>query len=143
MDTPPDQPAPMPRLVLVAIALLATDFVLALVKGAVFRLASGKRMSVIGLLVVAAILFFWIYGLVRRQNWLRWVTIVLAGLGTLWLPWSLAQMQGPLQVAIQVVSYVLIDTAVILLCLRPAAAWFSTGRSPNNALEQARGQQLR
>ena len=132
----------MPRLVQVALGLLALDFALALVKFAMYRAAHGKPTSVLAMLVAGFILFLWVLGLARRLNWLRWMTIIGALAGVLFVPRAFASLNDSRQIGIQIVSYALVDAAAVLLCLKPARLWFASRRSPNNALDQARGRQL-
>jgi 4-hydroxybenzoate polyprenyltransferase len=80
----------------------------------------------VAVVITACLLLLWLYGLFRRLNWLRWVTVGLAILGILLLPRVLARIQERGPILFQLFKYALFDTGTLLLCLPAAREWFSS-----------------
>jgi hypothetical protein len=114
----------MPRLVAAAIVLIAGEFLIGLVQVTLMNLDRGSNHIVFGVVLVGLIGFPWIYGLYKRHNWVRWLTIVSTGLGVLGVIWGPSKFSNPWQVQmgrIQVVAHL---AAAILLCLPAAGYWY-------------------
>jgi|SRR5882762_9307886 len=113
-----------PRVVVVALSFIGADFVLILFQMLRIDVASTPRF--IAVVVTACVLLLWLYGLFRRLNWLRWVTVGLAILGILFLPRVLARIYERGPILFQLFKYALFDTGTVLLCLPAAREWFSS-----------------
>ena len=66
----------------------------------------------------------WIYGLFRRQNWVRWITILYAAFQVLLCPFAPATIRDSTQLAIYWVAVILGASAAVLLCLQSARSWY-------------------
>lgn len=83
--------------------------------------ASGLPLAVTAL-IFASLLSLWLFGLYRRLNWLRWLTVAVAAGGLLSLPWVWDVIVS--NASIYAVRYILFDTDALLLCLPQADGWY-------------------
>jgi hypothetical protein len=117
---------PMPRQVLLALCLLGAGFLVAIVRVLLVPiddLSSGSHA--LAVVMLGALYFAWVYGLYRRLNWLRWVTIVVACFAMIRVPWNIAQVTNHTRLAFHLLHMALQFPAVVLLCLRSARVWYA------------------
>ena len=119
-----------PPQVSVALALIAADLALGIGKGffsmtSVIRTApKGSAIPVVVFTVMLSVYVLWIYGLYCRLNWLRWLTVALAVLGLVFLPKALSSTHNWRLLSLQMLQYLMFDSAAILLCLPAAGRWY-------------------
>jgi hypothetical protein len=77
--------------------------------------------------VALAVNWWWLYMLLRRVNWVRWVTVVLGGLGCLFAFHYAAPLRDPVQIALYWTQLGLTLPAVVLLVLPGAQSWYKHG----------------
>jgi hypothetical protein len=119
-------PQRLPWQVALALSLLAADFALGLVQ--LFTGALTGLTLLVVLLLAALLYALWLWGLYRRINWLRWLTVAGATVGILSLSWTWGLIRHQGNVPLYVLKYVLFDAGAILLCMPQAHAWYT--RSP-------------
>lgn len=128
---------PRPRQITIAIWLLIAEGVLFLIAAA-FRQDWSDPWSFVTTPLFASFTLLWIYLILRRKGWVRWVLAVL----TLFVCVSTGGMTKPgynweeankLFLAAFVLKRVLAFTELLLLFSSPANAWF--GKSRKNVQE--------
>lgn len=129
-----DTPTP-PRPVLIAISMLAAEFGLALVRDFLMRNWSRPHHAVIGVFLIAAICLLWLYGLLRRRNWVRWLTVIIGAVGCALAPFSVARIHDPVQLLLYWIQFTLTLPATVILVLPAARRWYTT--SPKTVLLDA------
>jgi len=120
----PSQPVAVPRQVTLALYLLGAAFVFSILRLVFTPHWSHPGSHVFPIFLVAAVYFFWLYGLVRRLNWLRWVTVVLSGIGLITMPWWLPKVDDHTQLAFHLLQCAAQIPGTLLLCLPAAQAWY-------------------
>jgi hypothetical protein len=116
----------IPRQVIVALCLLAAGFSTAILR-VIFAPAAGFLSSgshAVVVVVLGGLYFAWVYGLFRRLNWLRWVTIVVSCFGMVTIPWYVAQVTNHTLLVFHLLHMTLQVPAMVLLCLRSARVWY-------------------
>ena len=121
---PPQGTAP-PSQVLAALGLMAVVFAVAVLRAALMKNWAQPTLAAVNLIILAAICGIWLYGLWRRLNWLRWVTVFLGATGCLLASRSVANLHDPTQVALYGVQFALTVPGVILFVLPPAQRWYT------------------
>jgi hypothetical protein len=113
----------LPPQVALALCLIGADFILAIVRTFLDPHFSGVQLLVV--IPISMTLFsLWLFGLYRRLNWLRWLTVASAVLGLLSLPWAWGSIASHGSVPFQLVKYALFGTGALLLCLPQANSWY-------------------
>lgn len=115
-----------PRQVLIALCLLGAEFGLALVRSVLMKDWSRPIPAVLGVLLLAAVCSLWLYGLWRRRNWVRWITVILGAGGCALAYLDVARLHDPVQVALYWLQFALTAPAVIILVLPVARHWYSS-----------------
>jgi hypothetical protein len=69
----------------------------------------------------------WLYGLYRRNNWLRWITVIYTGLSLVAMPLTVAKLHDATQVTTHLVAALLGIPVAVLLCLPKARLWYRHG----------------
>ena len=120
------QSTTMPRQVMLALCLLGAGFSTAILR-VIFAptgdfLSSSSHALVV--VMVGGLYFAWVYGLFRRLNWLRWVTIVVSCFGMVTIPWYFAQVTNHTRLVFHLLHMALQFPAVVLLCMRSARVWY-------------------
>lgn len=113
-----------PRQVTVAIYLLGAAFIFSVLRAVLTREWSDPGSHVVPIAILIAIYFAWIYGLVRRLNWLRWLTIVFSSLGLVSLPWWLPNVTDHTQHSLHILQCIVQVPATVLLCFPEAQGWY-------------------
>ena len=111
-----------PRQVVMALSLIGADFLLSLAQMA--KTVSAPWMPAFAA-VFALIFAFWIFGLYRRLNWLRWFTVGSAAIGILFLPFAWPLVLANVSPPLMIFKYALFDFGALLRCLPQAHAWYS------------------
>ena len=114
----------MPRQVVSSLSLLSAAFSTSILRMLLTGRGDHPGSNAVAAAIVGGIYFAWVYGLFRRLNWLRWVTIVLTCVGVITLPWWFAQVTDHTRLAFHLLQLALQVPAVALLCLRPARVWY-------------------
>jgi hypothetical protein len=65
-----------------------------------------------------------LYGLYRRQNWLRWMTVAYTALQVLAMPVVLPKIHDAAQLVLSCTAIILGVAASVLLCLPKARQWY-------------------
>jgi hypothetical protein len=120
--TSPTVSSKPPRLVAIALSLIGADFLLSLAQMA--KTVPASWMAAFAA-VFASIFGFWIFGLYRRLNWLRWFTVGSAIVGILYLPFAWPLVLVNVNPPLMILKYALFDFGALLLCLPQAHAWYS------------------
>jgi hypothetical protein len=116
----------VPRQLIVALVSLAAMFLIGALhllsilgyRGGHWRIAA---IIAIGRGCVGAL---WIYGLYRRQNWLRWLTTIASLVSVAALPWALPRLSGNGRI-ITIVEITLMLATAILLSVGRTRRWFT------------------
>lgn len=120
-----------PRLVIIAIAIMAGAFAIALVRVCLMKHRSpGPGPVIFGLVLDSAISLPWLYGLWRRRNWVRWLTVILGATGCALASRSLARLHDPTQVILYWVQFALTIPVVIILVFPSVSAWYTSRPKP-------------
>jgi hypothetical protein len=114
-----------PPQVVGVLSLIAADFFLSIVL--MLRVDVPLATLLLPALLLAAVYLLWLFGLYRRLNWLRWLTVGGAILGILCLPWVWRILQSQGDFSLRLLKYVLFDSGAILLCLPQANRWSHRG----------------
>ena len=125
MDSHLEPTISVPPQVVVALFLIGVDFLLSI--ALIFGLGVDVPFTtqLVTATLLAAFFLLWMYGLYRRLNWLRWLTVGLAILGVLCLPWAWRILQSRGDFPLGLLKYVLFDSAGILLGLPQANRWYA------------------
>ena len=113
----------LPPQVALALCLIGADFVLGIVRISLDPHFSGPQL----LLVVpiwVTLFSLWLFGLYRRLNWLRWLTVAGAAVGLLSLPLAWGSIASHGSVPFQLIKYALFGAGALLLCLPQANSWY-------------------
>jgi hypothetical protein len=121
----PSQGTSPPAQVLAALGFVAVAFAVAVLRLALMQNWARPTHAVLNLFILAAICGFWLYGLWRRLNWLRWVTVFLGTTGCLLVSRSLARLHDPTEIALYLVQFAVTVPTVILFVLPPARRWYT------------------
>ena len=73
----------------------------------------------------AVVSALFIYGLYRRQNWLRWITVAYTALQLLAMPVVLPKIHDAAQLVLSCAAIILGVAASVLLCWPKARKWYS------------------
>jgi hypothetical protein len=120
-----------PRLVILAIAMVAGQYAIALVRVCLMKHRSpGAGPVIFGLILISAICLPWMYGLWRRRNWVRWLTVILGATGCALASRSVARLHDPTQVILYWLQFALTIPVVIILVLPPVGAWYKSRPKP-------------
>lgn len=120
-----------PPLILIVIALMAGQFVIALVRISLMKdWSSHPYSAVFGLLLICAICLPWMYGLWHRRNWVRWLTVISGTVGCALTPLNLARLHDPAQVTYYWLQFALTVPVVIMLVLPAVGGWYTSGSKP-------------
>lgn len=120
-----------PRPVLIVIALMAGQFVIALVRISLMTDWLYPYRAVRGWLLISAICLPWMYGLWRKRNWLRWLTVISGVIGCAMTPLNLARLHDPAQVTCYWLQFALTIPVVIILVLPAVGAWYTRSPKPS------------
>jgi UDP-N-acetylmuramyl pentapeptide phosphotransferase/UDP-N-acetylglucosamine-1-phosphate transferase len=121
----PSEGTSPPAQVRAALGLMAVAFAVVVLRSALMQNWARPTPAFLNLFILAAICAFWLYGLWRRLNWLRWVTVFLGTTGCLLASRSLARLHDPTQIALYLVQFAVTAPTVILLVLPPARRWYT------------------
>src|SRR5690348_1352920 len=113
-----------PRPVLIVVALMAGQFLIALVRVSLMKDWSRPRGAILGLLLICAICLPWMYGLWRRRNWVRWLTVISGTVGCALTPLNLARLHDPAQVTYYWVQFALTIPVMTILFVPAAGGWY-------------------
>jgi hypothetical protein len=117
------RPSP-PPLVLAALAFLAAEFAVGVLRVAIMATWTPLLSALGGILLLTVVYASWLYGLWHRINWLRWVTVVANVWSGLIAPRVVARLPNTTQVVLYVVQVFLSAFAVFLLILPSANRWY-------------------
>jgi hypothetical protein len=118
----------IPGQVQLVLSLVAAGFLVGFVRAALMKDWSRPVPAVVGLAILAAVSTLWMYGLCRRVNWLRWLTVTFFALIFLAAPWVSANIHNAIQISIYWVQFLIGVAVVILLCMPVTRQWFTTAR---------------
>jgi hypothetical protein len=124
MNSNPQRATTFPPQVAIALALIATDFLLSTILTLRAQVDVPLSTLLIPVVLLAVLYALWLYGLYRRLNWLRWLTVGGALVGILYLPWAWRILQNQGDLPLRLLKYVLFDAGAILLCLPQANRWY-------------------
>jgi hypothetical protein len=110
--------------VVAAIGLVAAAFLAGVVQVTLINLAGGSIHVAFGIVFVMLGGSLWIYGLCTRRNWVRWLTVIWAGIGALGMIWGVSRFSDPWQVLIERIQGITFVAAALLLCLRASRDWY-------------------
>jgi hypothetical protein len=114
-----------PPQVLAALGFMGVSFSVAALRSALVQDWARPIPAALSVFVLASLCGLWLYGLWRRLNWLRWVTVFLGASGCL-LAWkSLAQLHDPTQIALYWLQFALTVPTVVLFVLPPSQRWYT------------------
>jgi hypothetical protein len=114
----------MPGVVIAALLLFGAGFAVGVVRVILMNLGRGPGHVIFGIAFVTVVGSLWIYGLYSRRNWVRWLTIVWTGIGTLVTLWATPQISDPRQVPMNSIQIVATSATIVLLCLPSAGRWY-------------------
>jgi len=124
MNSSLERATPFPLQVVAALSLIAIDFLLSIVLLLKVKIDVPFTTQLVTAAALGVFYFLWLFGLYRRLNWLRWLTIGGALLGILYLPWAWRLLQSQGDFSLRLLKYVLFDSGSILLCLPQANQWY-------------------
>jgi len=114
----------IPDQVLVALSLLGTQYLIGVIGRALRMDWNHLQQAQVTVACYTLVCALWIYGLYRRQNWLRWVTVVYFALHVVLIPVWLNRIHDAAQVALYWAEMILGAPATVLLCLPKARLWY-------------------
>jgi hypothetical protein len=120
----------MPNQVIAAVILLGVQFSIAVVGEAFQMNWDHLQQAQVIVAIYTAVSALWVYGLYRRQNWLRWITVAYTVYQVVMLPLTLPSIHDVAQLTVYWVAVVLGVTAVVLLCLPKARQWYNRSAVP-------------
>jgi hypothetical protein len=126
--TNPHQPPP--RSAIVVLCLVAAISLIAEVRSALMKDWARPAPALVGMGFLALICLLWLYGLWRRVNWVRWMTIILGVGGCLLASRSIARLHDPTQVALYWVQFALTVPTVAFLLTPSARSWYERRVAP-------------
>jgi hypothetical protein len=113
-----------------ALVVIAADFLLSIMLTLMAQVDVPISTLLIPVVLLAVLYFLWLYGLYRRLNWLRWLTVGGALIGILYLPWAWRLLQNQGYLPLRLLKYVLFDAGALLLCLPQANRWYVRAKVP-------------
>jgi hypothetical protein len=119
-----------PLLVLTVLVLLTGQFVIALVRISLMTDSAHPYQVIRGWVLISAVCLPWMYGLWRKRNWVRWLTVISAVTGCAMTPLNLARLHDPVQVICYWLQFALTIPVVIILMLPAVGDWYT--RSPRH-----------
>jgi FtsH-binding integral membrane protein len=121
---PPQRTLPPPQ-VLTALGLMALLFAVGLLRAALIQNWTQPVFAALGLFLLSATCGFWLYGLYRRLNWLRWVTVLAGAGGCLLVSRAATELRDPVQLGLYYLQVALMAPSVVLFVLPPARRWYT------------------
>jgi hypothetical protein len=95
----PREPWPRSQVV-AALVLWVLVCLTGVIRAALMKDWARPLPATLGVVALAALLSLWVYGLSRRQNWLRSLTVGLGALSCLLAPWSVSILTRPVNVGL-------------------------------------------
>ena len=78
----------------------------------------------------AVVSALFLYGLYRRQNWLRWMIVAYTALQVVAIPVALPRIHDAAHLVLTCAGVILGVAASVLLCLPNARQWYASRRVP-------------
>jgi cell division protein FtsW (lipid II flippase) len=117
--------APMP--VVIALCSIGVSLALAPVRSLEMDGWERPLLKASALVILICLGGAWVWGLYRRKNWLRWLTIVAGVTGLFALPTLVPLFGRDMQGSLYLAQCVLSVFGAALLALPVSSRWFSSG----------------
>jgi hypothetical protein len=128
-----------PRQVFVALCLMGVEFGLAVIRTVLLRDWSRPVPAVLAVLLVAVLAMIWLYGLYRRRNWVRWMTVIVCGGGCVLAPFDVARLDDSVQIVLYWLQFAVTVPVVVLLLLPGTHVWYTRAPLAPRSAGQPRG----
>jgi predicted MFS family arabinose efflux permease len=120
----------MPDQVTWALLLIGVQFFLGVLDKALQMDWLYSQQAQVKTAFFAVVSALFLYGLYRRQNWLRWILVAYTALQVIAIPMALPGIHDAAQLMLTCARVILGVAASVLLCLPKSRQWYGSSSVP-------------